>query len=129
MSAMEAFRYNCSIIDGTTRTQEICLSLGAVNRSRVANDECTKGHTFDYFIGSELSFIVTLAGIGLFAIGCILTLKILAERRNSLEEKARKKKSRKQRMSLSEDITLGNQLFWKFGTNFGDVFSSRVCQR
>ena len=98
--------YEC-VTDISNNTTETCLSLGAVTRSRVINDNCTKCHTFDYFDGSELSYALSFVAIGVFGIACILALKILADKRNATEERIRKKNSRLKRMSLSEDITLG----------------------
>ena len=98
--------YEC-VTDIQRGTKEICLSLGAVTRNRVISDNCTKAHTFDYFDGSELSYALSFAAIGVFGIACIITLKLLAENRNASEERLRKKNSRLKRMSLSEDITLG----------------------
>ena len=102
-TVMRKTSYEC--VTGNGR-KELCLSLGAVTRSRVINDNCTIAHTFDYFEGSEISFALTFFGVGLFGIACVVALKCLADRRKSMDEDLRKKNSRKKRMTLNEEITL-----------------------
>lgn len=100
---MNSTSYECETESGR---KEWCYSLGAVTRNRVTNDNCTSAHTFDYFIGSEISYALTFFGIGLFGVACVVALIYLADRRRRMDEDMRKKNSRKKRMTLSEDITL-----------------------
>jgi hypothetical protein len=98
--------YDC-VTDILKGTPEKCLSLGSVSRQRVMNDNCTKAHTFDYFEGSEVSYALSFLAVGIFAIICIVVLRYLVEKKLTASENLRKDNTRRKRMTLSDDITLG----------------------
>ncbi|CAG2111400.1 unnamed protein product, partial [Medioppia subpectinata] len=121
--AMAKYSYDCFNI--FTNTSETCLTLGAVTRDRVLNDRCTKAHTYDYFIGNEWSYALTFTGIGLFGIFCVLALKCMTNSRQMQNDKQRQSNSRMKRMTLSEEIALGQE--W-VGKNEGLRCVQIICK-
>lgn len=83
-----------------------CLTLDP--RQRQAN-ECSEGHTVDYFVGSEFFFVTTFVFLASFVVSIILLLKILVYRKNCQSESIRVKASKLRRMTISDNTTLAQE--------------------
>ncbi|XP_077867638.1 dual oxidase-like, partial [Saccoglossus kowalevskii] len=74
-------------------------------------EECTEIETFDYFSGSEASFILTFFASGLFAIGCILLLFFLGRKKDAAMKtiRAGDRKKHANKMDSDERIFITNE--------------------
>ena len=90
--------YPCEISDKTTK----CLTLSTF-QTFVSMENCTKGQCYDYFNGSELSFVVTILLIPLFIIILVIILKLLVYMRHHKSECQRIKVSKLRRMTINND--------------------------
>ncbi|XP_046910014.2 dual oxidase 2 [Dermatophagoides farinae] len=91
--------------DTTAATETKCLTL-ATFQTIESMENCTNGQCYDYFNGSELSFIATILFIPLFIMLLIIILKLLVHRRNRQTECQRIKVSKLRRMTINDDSTL-----------------------
>jgi dual oxidase len=59
--------HNSTCIRQNDSQDFLCYHLPQISKSNV--EECTEPETYDYFSGSEASFILTFIGNGLFILG------------------------------------------------------------
>ncbi|OTF83735.1 hypothetical protein BLA29_000768 [Euroglyphus maynei] len=94
--------YPCDAIEMDSNE---CLTL-ATFQTIISMENCTEGQCYDYFNGSELSFIGTILIIPLFVIFLIIVLKLLVHMRNRNNECQRIKVSKLRRMTINDDSTM-----------------------
>ncbi|XP_071953912.1 dual oxidase 2-like isoform X2 [Antedon mediterranea] len=75
-------------------------------------DNCTDPYTFDYFKGSEVSFVLTFLAAGVWAIGCVVLLYVLSRNRRKMINESRKAQRRKSRKSAKETTRLYSTREW-----------------
>ncbi|XP_070541735.1 dual oxidase 2-like isoform X2 [Ptychodera flava] len=78
--------------------------------SEVDMEPCTDRQTFDYFSGSEVSFALTFFFCGVFAVGCVLLLILLAKlREKSMRKLTSGSRQKSQRKRVEEKIFLATE--------------------
>ena len=99
--------YQCQSY-GLQKSALSCFTIDT-SKSQSSFEECTHGHTRDYFVGSEFFFIVTFTLLFSFIVSIILLLKFLVYRKNCQHESVRVKASKLRRMTISDNTTLAQE--------------------
>ncbi|XP_033120574.1 dual oxidase 2-like isoform X2 [Anneissia japonica] len=85
---------------------EEALEAFDLTLSETELDNCTDPYTFDYFRGSQASFVLTFLAAGVWACGCVALLYILSRIRRKEINESRKAQRRKSRKSAKETTKL-----------------------
>ncbi|CAH1797386.1 unnamed protein product [Owenia fusiformis] len=83
-------------------TGDPCEQPRQLNHSELA--ECEGPKHFDYFVGSELSFILTFTALGIFFIGCIVVLWLLGKHKERMQREERRAAAQKRNRRDMGDV-------------------------
>lgn len=92
-------RKTCELINKEKFT---CWHLPFLNQSAL-NEPCRKGSSYDYFWGSEASYIATFSAIGAFIVGCFWAVFFLIRHKNQLMIQNAQKQSDVTRKSVHQN--------------------------
>lgn len=99
--------YLCKDLENGKFTAQ-CYTL-AYKKDIQLLEKCTDGQTYDFFLGSELSFILTIMFLFAFVLCVILLLKLLVNIKVKRNERFRLKVSKLRRMTISDNATLSQE--------------------
>src|SRR5699024_8554574 len=95
--------------DGLEKSAYTCVTLYSQKNKDSLLENCTAGHTFDYFVGTELSLGLIFTFLTLLILAVILLVNLMVYCKNRQSESMRVKASKLRRMTISDNVTLAQE--------------------